>query len=72
MGIMGSEKNKLICIGITGNMICYLNIPEDEAVRRYSKDNDMSEEEVRSGDFVRTECIEFEDNFWAYSVTELI
>lgn len=63
-------KNKLICIGYTGVMSCYLNINEDEAIQRYAKDQDISETELRLDNNIQINHIDFDDEFCAYSVWE--
>jgi len=56
--------NKLISIGYIGLKRCYLNIPLEEAKRRYQED----EEEVPDTDIIYE--FEFDDEFCAYDVYE--
>lgn len=63
------KKNKLICIGYTGLMKCYLNITEREAIQRYIKDENISETQMELDD-IQINHIEFDDEFGAYSVYE--
>lgn len=62
------KKNKLICIGYTGLMGCYLNISEREAIQRYIKEQDISETELETDNDIQIKSIEFDDEFKAYSV----
>jgi hypothetical protein len=32
-------KNKLVVIGFMGSMQCYLNVPREEAIQRFCKEN---------------------------------
>ena len=63
-----TEKNKLICIGYTGIMKCYLNISEKEAIQRYIKDENISETQMEMDNDIQINHIEFSDEFSAYSV----
>lgn len=63
-----TEKNKLICIGYTGIMKCYLNISEKEAIQRYIKEENISEEQFETNNDIQINIIEFKDEFNAYSV----
>jgi hypothetical protein len=60
--------NKLICIGYTGVMKCYLNITEREAIQRYIKSENISEKQMDND--IQINQIEFDDEFGAYSVWE--
>jgi len=64
------KKNKLICIGYTGLMRCYLNITESEAIQRYIKDENISEKQMEMDDDIQINHIEFNDEFGAYDVWE--
>lgn len=59
--------NKIITIGYTGSMICYLNISRSAAVDRYLKDNPFTAYEDLVKDNMITE-FDFDDEFYAYSV----
>jgi hypothetical protein len=61
-------KNTIISIGFTGLMRCYLNVPLEEAKKRYMKEERISEEEFESS--VTIEQIEFTDEFGTYSIWE--
>ena len=63
-------KNKIIYIGYTGLMKCYLNISDREAIQRYIKDEDISETQLELDDSIQFGYIEFDDEFEAYSVWE--
>lgn len=67
---VGVKKNKLICIGYTGLMKCYLNITEREAIQRYIKDENISETQMEMDNDIQINHIEFDDEFGAYSVWE--
>lgn len=60
-------KNKLIRIGFTGDMTCYLNITLEEAIKRYLKDNPFTTYENLIKENIIDE-FEFDDEFSAYSV----
>ena len=64
------KKNKLICIGYTGLMKCYLNITEREAIQRYIKEENISETQMEMDYYIQINHIEFDDEFGAYSVWE--
>lgn len=64
------KKNKLICIGYTGLMKCYLNITEREAIQRYIKDENISETQMEMDNDIQINHIEFDNEFGAYSVWE--
>lgn len=61
--------NKLISIGYLGIKYCYLNVDEDEAIRRYCFTNNISEVEFKEQE-IRIDTIEFEDEFSAYEIWE--
>lgn len=63
-----AKKNKLICIGYTGVMKCYLNITERDAIQRYIKEEDISETQMDND--IKIHHIDFDDEFGAYSVWE--
>jgi len=64
-------KNKLIIIGIKGNYRCYLNIPREEAIRRYIYSEDSNEEDFLINYLHTLKEIEFDDVFGAYSIFTL-
>lgn len=64
------KKNKIICIGYTGLMKCYLNITEREAIQRYIKSENISETQMEMDNDIQINHIEFNDEFGAYSVWE--
>lgn len=55
--------NTLVCIGFLGDMICYLNVSEEEAVSRYKQDVDYDDYHVVT--------INFKDKFGVYSVEQI-
>lgn len=59
-------KNTLISIGFTGIMRCYLNVPSEEAKKRYMEEERISEEDFENS--VSIEQIEFTDEFGAYAI----
>ena len=52
--------NKLICIGYTGLMKCYLNITEREAIQRYIKSENISETQMEMDNNIQVNHIEFD------------
>lgn len=63
-------KNTLISIGHLGIKKCFLNISEEEAIKRYCElDNITIEQFEDYGISIYT--IEFDDTFGAYDVWEL-
>ena len=56
--------NKIIHIGFMGLQSCYLNVSKEEAIKRYKKDNDISDDEQMYD--VRE--FEFDDEFEAYDI----
>jgi hypothetical protein len=62
------KKNKLICIGYNGQMRCYLNISETQAIQRYTKEENISETEFKTNNRIQINHIDFYDEFCAYSV----
>lgn len=52
--------NTIIAIGFMGNKRCYLNVAEDEAIKRYR-------EEFGYDDYT-VETISFEDSFIVYDI----
>lgn len=52
--------NVLWCIGYTGGEVCYLNVSQEEAERRYREAND--------GYLATITKVEFSDQFESYSV----
>lgn len=61
--------NKIIAIGYRGDRQCYLNVSEEEAIKRYCDYNNISEEEFEDND-VTTYTIEFTDEFGCYDIWE--
>lgn len=64
------KKNKLICIGYTGLMKCYLNTSERESIQRYIKEENISESQMETDYNIQINHIEFDDEFSVYSVWE--
>jgi len=64
-----SKKNKLITIGYLGQKQCYLNLTEDEAIKRYCQSEGMSIEEFNENN-IKINIIEFQDEFGSYDVYE--
>jgi hypothetical protein len=78
-------KNRLVVIGSLGNYRCYLNVPRDEAIRRYKdhyrrmKESDRAKgfevlddadyEQEEGADFGVNE-LEFDEEFLAYDIEE--
>lgn len=61
--------NKLIVIGVTSMLKCYLNITKEEAQARYiTEEGELDYISVSIEDF--TTVIEFKDEFEAYQVWE--
>lgn len=63
-------KNKIIYIGYTGLMKCYLNIPEREAIQRYITEEKISKTQFELDDNIQFNYIEFDDEFCAYNIWE--
>jgi len=63
------KTNKIIAIGYRGDRRCYLNVSEEEAIKRYCDYNNISEEEFEYND-VTTYPIEFIDEFSCYDIWE--
>lgn len=59
--------NKLIVIGYTSMMKCYLNIIREEAIQRYMKSEEMTREEFDEAG-LRCDEVEFDDEFEAYDI----
>ncbi len=59
-------KNKIISVGYIGLQKCYLNISEEEAIKRYCKSENITVEEFDNNLYI----IEFEDEFKCYSIWE--
>ena len=55
--------NTLVCIGFLGDMICYLNITEEEAICRYKKDVGYDDYHIK--------IINFKDKFGVYSIDQI-
>lgn len=60
--------NTIIEIGYLGMKRCYLNLTEEEAVKRYCESEDTPKEDVYADELIDT--ITFEDEFVAYSIWE--
>jgi hypothetical protein len=56
--------NRLIVIGFRSDKKAYLNVPREEAIRRYLLEHPEDETDVRSGLIV--DVIDFEDEFYVY------
>lgn len=61
-----SKTNKIISIGWTGIKRCYLNVPKEEAIRRYCESDGISIDKFDEHDSI--EEFEFIDEFGAYSI----
>ena len=59
--------NKLISIGYIGIKKCYLNITEEEAIRRYCKTENITRQKFDE-DNISIFTIEFKDEFGAYEI----
>lgn len=68
-------KNKLITIGWTGTKRCYLNVPREEAVRRFVKSEmygyETTEEIALTTAESLVEEFEFDDEFGAYDAWKI-
>lgn len=60
-------KNVIIYIGYLGGVNCYLNIPEEEAIKRYCKEYDININEFNKKEY-NLRSIEFDDEFEAYDI----
>ena len=60
-------KNKIISIGYIGVKRCYLNIDEEEAIKRYCNSENITRQKFDDDD-ISIDTIEFDDEFGAYSV----
>lgn len=56
--------NKLIVIGWMGIKKCYLNIPKEEAIERFCKENELTENDLNKYDLINEYV--FKDEFDAY------
>jgi hypothetical protein len=63
------NKNKLISIGWSGIMKCYLNLTKEEAIDKYCKSQELTIEEFKNMELSYYE-FEFDDSFEAYAVWE--
>jgi hypothetical protein len=61
------ECNRLIYIGYTGMMKCYLNISKDDAIERYIRENNISREDFDEY-AIKIDYFDFDDEFCAYDV----
>lgn len=61
------ENNRLVVVGFLGSNQCYLNVPRDEAVRRYLIQSAQENYFPVEGQDLFVEEFEFEDEFWAYA-----
>jgi hypothetical protein len=64
-------KNKLISIGWLGVKRCYLNVPREEAIRRYARDEYDGNPGITDESLTKDRLIEefeFDDEFHAYDV----
>lgn len=57
------EKNTLVVMGWLGNKSAYLNVPKEEAIARFKKDNEGDDEPYSVNEY------EFTDELWAYDVS---
>jgi|OM-RGC.v1.035775834 hypothetical protein len=64
------SKNKIISVGYIGLQKCYLNISEEEAIKRYCKSENITVEEFDNNSDIDSYIIEFEDEFECYSISE--
>ena len=65
------KKNSLVTIGFIGSRNCYLNVDLEDAIERYIKDEDITEDEFYEYE-TPFEEFEFEDEFTAYEIWEVI
>ncbi len=63
--------NTLISIGYTGCKSCYLNISKEEAVKRYCKQCNIEIQDFDEREY-SIRIFEFEDEFSAYDIWEII
>lgn len=56
-------KHTLVVIGYTGDCNAYLDVPKEEALKRFEEKNWP----LTEGDTVRV--LEFEDEFWTYAAS---
>lgn len=61
-------KNKIISIGFLGVKKCYLNISEEEAIKRYIESEDLTIDEFNDEYRENMKTIEFNDEFECYDV----
>jgi len=61
--------NNLISIGVTGIKKCYLNITEEEAIRLYCIDENLSIEQFNEAE-IAIDTFNFNIQFNAYDVWE--
>jgi hypothetical protein len=66
---MKKKMNKIITIGYLGIQRCYLNISEEEAIKRYCDQDSITREEF-DGMGYRIQTINFEDEFECYDIWE--
>lgn len=59
------ESNRLVVVGRTGDCRAYLNVPRDEAVRRFRRSDGWDPAAYGVGEFV------FDDEFWVYDASSL-
>ena len=59
-------KNQLVVIGWCPNFECYLNIPVEEALKRYNENNT---EQVTNKN---VSILDFDDVFQAYDITDAV
>lgn len=67
MIISEQVKNKIITIGYVGNMRCYLNISEEEAIERYCDSEGISNLMIKK-EQIPVDSIEFDEEFGAYDI----
>lgn len=56
-------SNTLVVIGWLGLRTAYLNVPEEEAVERYMKENDLTPEDMKQVD---KQVFTFQNSFGVY------
>lgn len=62
------EKNRIVAIGWTGDYVVYLNVPRDEAIRRYEEHHELK---ISENSHITVDEFEFNDVFYAYEVSEI-
>ncbi len=65
---MEKPLNKLVSIGVPGSQTCYLNVSEEEAIKRFCERDNISQEDFKG--IYQVKSFEFDDEFGAYDVDE--